>query len=247
MAERKSDRQRFADKVVQASDGSGCTLYTGHVNASGYGIFGYQRKTWLAHRAALILSGHPLLSWQCVRQRCGVRLCVNPEHLQVCSKAEINRAGLAVTHAKVAARRRAAREAAPPPPPKPRQVWPERRCTVCQATLVGIKRRRKYCSVFCRRVDKTPDKPRLCKVCEVPLVWRFNKKQRKTCSAACQLAGMRRSRVARPVRHAACRCCGARFVQPYCSPSRTKRTTCSKACAARVGHVKARARSKRKS
>lgn len=56
-----------------------CWIWTGTVHRTGYGVASYQGKQWRVHRLAYVLTyGEPEND---VLHRCGIRLCINPEHL----------------------------------------------------------------------------------------------------------------------------------------------------------------------
>lgn len=72
--------ERFLRKVQKTAT---CWLWTGAKNEQGYGVV--SRSTygeWLAHRASHLLFVGPIPEGGWLRQACGNRLCVNPEHLQ---------------------------------------------------------------------------------------------------------------------------------------------------------------------
>jgi len=84
------DQERFM-KYVAIQD-SGCWLWTGSKAVTGYCNFAYRGKTWLAHRAALIIFGKvkelsPTLQ---VSHSCRNRHCVCPAHLTEKSRCENN-------------------------------------------------------------------------------------------------------------------------------------------------------------
>lgn len=75
-------QQRYWTYVDQQSL-DGCWLWTGSVDSRGRGIFrtGYGRQA-LAHRYVLQLQGEDLTG-AIVVHKCGFRLCVNPNHLDI--------------------------------------------------------------------------------------------------------------------------------------------------------------------
>ena len=66
---------------------SGCWLWRGQISNTGYGrimLSGPQgRSMESAHRASYAAFVGPIPVGTLVRQTCGNRLCVNPEHLEV--------------------------------------------------------------------------------------------------------------------------------------------------------------------
>lgn len=60
-----------------------CILHTGAANNAGYGQVRRDGKTWLAHRWVATQTFGPIPAGQVVRHKCDVRLCINPEHLEL--------------------------------------------------------------------------------------------------------------------------------------------------------------------
>jgi len=63
------------------ADISGCRLWTGRLNSSGYGVLRYHGKMWLAHRLSWSLNRGEIPSGMSVLHRCDVRNCVSADHL----------------------------------------------------------------------------------------------------------------------------------------------------------------------
>lgn len=72
-------------KFIVSND---CWLWLGNINSNGYGVIGYQKKDYLAHRVmfASILGQIP--ARLTLDHLCRVRNCVNPEHLEPVSHKE---------------------------------------------------------------------------------------------------------------------------------------------------------------
>lgn len=83
---------RFWTKV-EMNNPDDCWLWTGFVNNQGYGRIKLGRKVsaLYAHRVAVLLSGRDIPAGMIVHHRCGVRRCVNPDHLVVTTMSENNR------------------------------------------------------------------------------------------------------------------------------------------------------------
>jgi len=66
---------------------SGCWLWRGQISNSGYGRMMVRQasgnKMESAHRASYTAFVAPIPDGAIIRQRCGNRLCVNPEHLEI--------------------------------------------------------------------------------------------------------------------------------------------------------------------
>jgi hypothetical protein len=81
----KGDKGRTAEErffeFVHPEPNSGCWLWDGHLNANGYGKFGYKGENGLAHRASYDMFVAPIPEGLHVLHRCDVPCCVNPEHL----------------------------------------------------------------------------------------------------------------------------------------------------------------------
>jgi hypothetical protein len=60
---------------------SGCHLWLGHINNSGYAHVNRRGKMILGHRLAWTVAKGPIPSGLQVLHRCDVRACVNPDHL----------------------------------------------------------------------------------------------------------------------------------------------------------------------
>jgi hypothetical protein len=60
---------------------SGCWIWSGLINTSGYGKIWYRKKTWTAHRLTYTMEVGPVPDGMYVCHSCDTPLCVNPEHL----------------------------------------------------------------------------------------------------------------------------------------------------------------------
>jgi len=82
-----NDRSRLLARIRKLDD-SGCWIWQGQVGNSGYGKVmlrdadGNTRMDSV-HRASYSAFIGPLAAGQVVVQRCGNRLCINPEHLEL--------------------------------------------------------------------------------------------------------------------------------------------------------------------
>jgi len=72
--------ERFKNKFEIGKDG--CWLWTAYTNHSGYGVFGWEGTTYMAHRFAYKVLESELDSGLHLHHTCHERTCVNPDHLR---------------------------------------------------------------------------------------------------------------------------------------------------------------------
>lgn len=78
---RKTQNFRFMSKIVFANEDE-CWIWTGSPNPGGYGKFRIGKKWVSAHRSAYERWVGPVGGGMQIDHKCGIRLCVNPNHLR---------------------------------------------------------------------------------------------------------------------------------------------------------------------
>ena len=81
-------REKFTRKTV--SSDSGCIIWVGAVDRTGYGAVKIAGRKMNAHVAAWRIAhgGNPVPVGKLIMHNCECRLCVNPEHLQLGTSSE---------------------------------------------------------------------------------------------------------------------------------------------------------------
>lgn len=77
----KTLAERLLANINETS--SGCVLWSGPKNAYGYGMIEHRKTRYLTHRLLWELQNGGIPQGFLIDHRCGIRLCCNPEHLQV--------------------------------------------------------------------------------------------------------------------------------------------------------------------
>lgn len=83
-----SSIQEFINARYEPVTESGCWIWTGVLNADGYGVISFGGKRYMAHRKSLELSGVDVPDNLQVNHRCDVACCINPSHLYVGTQKE---------------------------------------------------------------------------------------------------------------------------------------------------------------
>ena len=80
------NRDRLLGSIARDTP-SGCWLWRGQISNSGYGRIMVRKaagnKMESAHRASYAAFVAPIPDGAIIRQSCGNRLCVNPQHLEI--------------------------------------------------------------------------------------------------------------------------------------------------------------------
>jgi hypothetical protein len=85
---------RLASRLAVV-EGGPCWLFSGAINSSGYGTLTDGERLVLAHRMAYEDAHGPIGDDLTVNHLCRNRLCCNPQHLEVVTRAENTRHGRA--------------------------------------------------------------------------------------------------------------------------------------------------------
>ncbi len=92
--------RRFRSKIVPGP--GGCLLWTGEKHDEGYGRVTIERKPrrhrFMAHRVSYEIEREPVPDDLTIDHTCRVRLCVNPEHLEIVTLEENTRREMAALH-----------------------------------------------------------------------------------------------------------------------------------------------------
>jgi len=80
---KKTTEERFWEKVEKTD---GCWFWTGGVNGSGYGSILHYGKAIKVHRFSYELSYGLIAETLEAHHKCGNKICVNPEHIQLINK-----------------------------------------------------------------------------------------------------------------------------------------------------------------
>lgn len=81
-----SSEDQFWAKVERMEEA--CWLWRGFINQNGYGVAGYKRRNFLAHRLSWILTYGEIPEGLYVCHKCDTPACVRPDHLFVGSQLE---------------------------------------------------------------------------------------------------------------------------------------------------------------
>lgn len=87
------DRKEFLDLKSMPEPNSGCWIWLGTVNDSGYGTLNVNAKETRAHRYSYELYRGPIPAGLVIDHLCRVRCCINPMHLEPVTLEENKRRG----------------------------------------------------------------------------------------------------------------------------------------------------------
>ena len=79
--------EAFKEMFVECPT-SGCWLWTRASLKTGYGTFSIKGKTFLAHRKAYEFYIGPIPEGMDIDHKCGLKSCVNPEHLRLATRSQ---------------------------------------------------------------------------------------------------------------------------------------------------------------
>lgn len=80
-------QRRFWAKVRQSAP-EACWPWEGYTSPSGHGLTSHESLPIGAHRKAWVLTHGPIRGEQCVLHRCDNKLCCNPDHLYLGTRAD---------------------------------------------------------------------------------------------------------------------------------------------------------------
>lgn len=87
---RTNEMLRFEASIMPEPN-TGCWLWTGGLNAKGYGVFWDGGKNRSAHRLSYELANGPAPDGLALDHKCRQRSCVNPSHLEPVTNLENTR------------------------------------------------------------------------------------------------------------------------------------------------------------
>ena len=79
--------ETFKESFVECPT-SGCWLWTGTIMKNGYGQTTRDSKKVLAHRLSFEYYHGPIPAGMDIDHKCGLRCCVNPEHLRLATRSQ---------------------------------------------------------------------------------------------------------------------------------------------------------------